>query len=150
MRNVDDGGPSQELTNGNGALPDVSGLDSAAAREFAAWTDFLAGLHQAQSHPQLPSISSALGPPEWEPVARWYVVLRGVRRLTEVAGLREHLEGLPPCLAVRVVDLSSQEVRIMVAVTPQTGKAGLEEEVKVALRGVESAATFEVVPATPR
>lgn len=150
MRDVADGGSSHDLTNGKGGLPDVPGLDGAVAREFAAWTDFLDGLRQAQSEPPLPSISSALGPADLEPIARWYVVLRGVRRLTEVAGLREHLEGLPPCLSVRVVDLSSQEVRIMVAATPQTGKAGLEEQVQVALRGVQSAATFEVVPATPQ
>jgi len=99
MRDVADGGSSHDLTNGKGGLPDVPGLDGAAAREFAAWTDFLDGLRQAQSEPPLPSISSALGPADLEPIARWYVVLRGVRRLTEVAGLREHLEGLPPCLS---------------------------------------------------
>lgn len=150
MRDKADGGSSHNQSNGSGGLHDVSSLDSAAAREFAAWTDFLDGLRQAQSEPPLPSISSALGTADWEPIARWYVVLRGVRRLTEVAGLREHLAGLPTSLAVRVVDLSSREVRIMVAATSKTGKAGLEEQVHVALRGVQSAATFDVVPATPQ
>lgn len=150
MRDAADRGAPHGHANGNGDLQEWPEIDAAATQEFAAWTDYLAGLSREPSEPLVPSISAALAPAAMEEVTRWYVVLRGVRRLTEVAGLREHLSRLPPCIAVRVVDLSSREVCILVTATPRIEQAGLEEQVRNGLREVVSAATFEVVRVTPQ
>ncbi|MDI3339322.1 MAG: hypothetical protein QJR03_02195 [Sphaerobacter sp.] len=135
--------------NGSGrrSAVDVAEADEAVRREFAALTGYLATLRDQAAVPPLPSISTALAPSGLEEIARWSVVLRGVRRLTEVAELRAHLLRLPRCINVRVVALSSREIRMVLTATARLDRARLEEHIADGLRQQGSAATFDVLPA---
>lgn len=79
---------------------------------------------------------------------RWIVSLRGVRRLTRAAAMRERLARLPGCLASQVADVSPREVRFALTTSRRVSSEVLEFVVAEAVsRGDASA--FEVLPRRP-
>lgn len=134
----------------NGTGERAGELDAAAQRELAALNAYLAGLQETSSQASRPPVSSVLSRTEVEPIGRWFIVLRGVTRLTEVAGLRAYLADLPLTIAVRVVDVGSDEMRLALTASGRADRERIEGVVRQGLRELASTATFELGPVRSR
>jgi len=128
----------QRRESGNG----LADADIEVRREYEALNDLLAGLSRNIDDAGLPLIAA---PAEPERLSRWVVVLRGVRRLTEVVAFRDELLKIPFCIAVRVTDVTVDETRAVVTATTTLEVGELEQLVTETLQMVGSTATVDTI-----
>ncbi len=102
-------------TDGLYGLPE---LDDSTLHEWDSLNQLLSELKQHSATGTGPhnfAIPALLG--DGDGIARWVIVLHHVRNLTHVMRLRGELPKIPWCIAARVIEVGSEEIRLGLTTT---------------------------------